>query len=281
MTNGLLSDTIPTAAICHVLADELFGKEQYRKLLLRYGDMRSNFDNATYDELTISRDINVWKFSSGVTPFNDYDDTTNVPIPISHPCWQPIAKGHIIASDLPTWFGAKNDKKRVMLVTQDPMPRSVKWYSKCEDAICSSPFGLHNKTWRERKNGGGRMWSLIKDVLSHNISVYLTDAYKLNLFSTTKSKSIDLHEQSALFEKILSKEIAIVKPSLIVAFGKKAHTIVGQLVPDTPLAVPHFSWRAQSAIRRFFSIPDGVVLDIESQAKLFSTHIIERLSAHQ
>ena len=77
-----------------------------------------------------------------------------------------------------------------MLVAQDPL-RDNTWYSDidkfpkgktgckedyiCIDALVASPFGLHGKSWRDKKNGGGRMALLVEKLIEHGYGVYLTD----------------------------------------------------------------------------------------------------------
>ena len=148
-----LDDKEIACRIYEMLANDVLGKEQLEKIKLRYDDMYRNFFNYSKDEAQkLGLKDAIWEFSSGVEPFT------------------PTEKRGAIGLDLPTWFNLKNNDKRIMLVAQDPL-RDNTWYSDidkfpkgktgckedyiCIDALVASPFGLHGKSWRDKKNGGG------------------------------------------------------------------------------------------------------------------------------
>lgn len=198
--------------IYEVLANDILGQEQLEKIKLRYYDMRRNFFKYSKDEAKKSGKDAVWEFSSGVEPFTPvgweryYEDTILVPIPISHPDFIDLTmrkeKRGAIGLDLPTWFNLKDNDRRIMLVAQDPL-RNNTWYSDvdkfpkgknghkedyiCIDALVSSPFGLHGKSWRDKKNGGGRMALLVEKLIEHGYGVYLTDCRKYFVYDHKES----------------------------------------------------------------------------------------------
>lgn len=143
LDNGITIETVSA-----LITDILLGSEQLPKIILRFHDLKEIFNSVTFDEYTDHSSQTIWKFSSGVTPYRDYDDTSNIPIPITNPIF--LNQDNIVSFDLPFWFNFQSSN-RIMMISQDPMPRNLKWYSKCRDAICSSTFGLHNASWR--KNG--------------------------------------------------------------------------------------------------------------------------------
>ena len=270
-TTAFLNSLIEPEPICRMLAQNLFGCDQFQKLMLRYADMRDNFNNVTYDD-TGACLSNIWKFSSGITPFNDFDDTTSVPIPITHPYWRKITKGSIISCDLPLWFVADPSKPNVMLVSQDPMPRA-KCYEGCHDAVCSSTFGLHYKVWRENGKGGKRMWLLSQLLLESGLNIYLTDAVKLNLSHPVTRMPL---ESMTRFNNLLRNEIEHIKPLLIVTLGNKATESVKLLNPCIPyISMPLFSGTNQKSIADYFTGND--ISTVDKQASLYSNHILQHI----
>ena len=191
--------------IYDMLANDILGKEQMEKIKLRYDDMYRNFFNYSKDEAQkLGLKDAIWEFSSGVEPFTPtgwnryYEDTITVPIPITHPDFKDLTtrteKRGAIGLDLPTWFNLKNNDKRIMLVAQDPL-RDNTWYSDidkfpkgktgckedyiCIDALVASPFGLHGKSWRDKKNKVGgikRMevaeWHYLSKSLSNTVMAF-------------------------------------------------------------------------------------------------------------
>ena len=171
-----LDDKEIAGRIYEMLANDILGKEQLEKIKLRYYDMSRNFFKYSKDEAEKSgyKD-SVWEFSPGLEPFKPagwkccYEDTTTVPIPITHPDFIDLTlrevKRGAIGLDLPTWFNLKDNDKRIMIIAQDPL-RGNTWYSDvdkfpkgktgskedyiCVDALVSSPFGLHGRGWREK-----------------------------------------------------------------------------------------------------------------------------------
>ena len=263
-----LDDKEIACRIYEMLANDVLGKEQLEKIKLRYDDMYRNFFNYSKDEAQkLGLKDAIWEFSSGVEPFTPtgwnryYEDTITVPIPITHPDFKDLTtrteKRGAIGLDFPTWFNLKNNDKRIMLVAQDPL-RDNTWYSDidkfpkgktgckedyiCIDALVASPFGLHGKSWRDKKNGGGRMALLVKNI----------------------------------YKAILQKEIGIVNPQRIVAVGNEAYDYCHELIGDDArlLHVPHISGLAAKKQKNFFELDENKKTTIEELVERYAKYII-------
>ena len=279
-----LDDKEIAGRIYEMLANDILGKEQLEKIKLRYHDMSRNFFKYSKDEAEKSgHKDSVWEFSPGLEPFKPagwercYEDTTTVPIPITHPDFIDLTlrevKRGAIGLDLPTWFNLRNNDRRIMIVAQDPL-RNNKWYSDvdipeedrknkpgskedyvCIDALVSSPFGLHGRGWRENKRGGGRMALLVYDASE----------------SAEYSKG-----KKEIYKAILYKEIDIVNPKSIVALGNQAYSYCHEQIGDDArlLYVPHFSGAATWKAKDFFKIPGTQKVSIEELAEKYAEYII-------
>ena len=277
-----------TQKIYKMIADDLLGGEQLKKIEMRYSDMRRNFNN--YPKY-YAKDRPEWQFSEGLYPFKpvEYDkpyylDTTAVPIPITHPDFIDLTtrteKRGAIGLDLPTWFNMGDCHHVIMLVTQDPL-RSAEWYGDkvsdnylCTDAVVSSPFGLQDANHRERGNGGKRMWLLVTELIGKGYGVYLTDCRKYFVYSHKESAKYTSDEKTARYKDILSKEIDIVKPQKIVALGSDARNYCNSIgiktYPERPL--PHFSGAAGKQIKAHFDYEGSRT--IAELAKMYADEII-------
>ena len=297
-----LDDKEIAGRIYEMLANDILGKEQLEKIKLRYHDMSRNFSKYSKDEAKKLGKDAVWEFSSGVEPFTPvgweryYEDTILVPIPISHPNFIDLTmrkeKRGAIGLDLPTWFNLKDNDKRIMLVAQDPL-RDNTWYSDieldpkikdktgrredyiCIDALVSSPFGLHGKSWRNKKNGGGRMALLVEKLIKHGYGVYLTDCRKYFVYDHKESYYYSSTKKN-LYRSILEKEIKIIKPVRIVAMGNQAYSYCHELIGDDArlLYVPHFSGAATWKAKDFFKIPGTQKVSIEELSEKYAEYII-------
>ena len=271
ITSSAFLDVIEISnSISQAIAEHLLGTKQMHKILLRYADLKANFDSVTYDECTDPSVQSIWKFSSGVTPYRDYDDTSNIPIPITCPSF--VNEDKVISFDFPVWFNLKSSI-RIMMLTQDPMPRSTEWYGECKDAICSTTFGIHNATWRKKGNGGKRMWNLIQRIIQNDIGVYLTDCKKFYILDKHSNRRVEeTEEQLSAYKKILLRELDIIKPSLIVTFGNEAKKQLSQFVDVANfhvLHVPHFSGQAQGRIKDFFCWDSANTFTVNEQTEQY------------
>lgn len=290
--------------IYEMLANDILGKEQLEKIKLRYDDMYRNFFNYSKEEvgklIKSGTEACVWEFSKGVEPFSPkgwnryYEDTITVPIPITHPDFKDLTtrteKRGAIGLDLPTWFNLKNTDKRIMLVAQDPL-RGNTWYSDvdkfpkgktgckedyiCIDALVASPFGLHGKSWRDKKNGGGRMALLVEKLIEHGNGVYLTDCRKYFVYDHKESAEYSKKKKN-IYKTILQKEIGIVNPQRIVAVGNEAYDYCHELIGDDVrlLHVPHISGLAAKKQKIFFELDENRKTTIEELVEKYVEYII-------
>lgn len=290
--------------IYEMLANDILGKEQLEKIKLRYDDMYRNFFNYSKEEvgklIKSGTEACVWEFSKGVEPFTPkgwnryYEDTITVPIPITHPDFKDLTtrteKRGAIGLDLPTWFNLKNTDKRIMLVAQDPL-RGNTWYSDvdkfpkgktgckedyiCIDALVASPFGLHGKSWRDKKNGGGRMALLVEKLIEHGNGVYLTDCRKYFVYDHKESAEYSKKKKN-IYKTILQKEIGIVNPQRIVAVGNEAYDYCHELIGDDVrlLHVPHISGLAAKKQKIFFELDENRKTTIEELVEKYVEYII-------
>ena len=296
-----LDDKEIACRIYEMLANDILGKEQLEKIKLRYDDMYRNFFNYSKDEAQkLGLKDAFWKFSTGVEPFTparwkrSYEDTITVPIPITHQDFKDLTtrteKRGAIGLDLPTWFNLKNNDRRIMLVAQDPL-RGNTWYSDvdkfpkgktgrkedyiCIDALVASPFGLHDKSWRDKKNGGGRMALLVEKLIEHGYGVYLTDCRKYFVYDHKESAEYS-KEKKSIYKAILQKEIGIVNPQRIVAVGNEAYDYCHELIGDDVrlLHVPHISGLAAKKQKIFFELDENKKTTIEELVERYAKYII-------
>lgn len=293
-------------AIIRLLASDVLGEEQYEKLTLRYYDMSRNFDCVTEDAKNKPHshyeNCVAWNFSASIMPHGRYgryySDTTAVPIAITHTNFKDMRSkfikdyhldGAVVGLDLPTWFNLSSSR-RVMIIAQDPL-RNPKWYHECNTAICSSPFGQHGREWRENGRGGKRISFLSRSLIDLGYGVYFTDAYKYyfcgwkddSKYHVGLTKDPDTLQA---YQDILSKEIEIVCPKIIVTLGNAAKKAVKNLIKRNDvrvLSLPHFSGSAQgyflssetySRIKSQLRLKDN---SIESQATVFAYAIINNM----
>lgn len=303
-TTLFLDDKKIAGWIYEMLANDILGKEQLEKIKLRYYDMSRNFSKYSKDEAEKSgHKDSVWEFSPGLEPFKPagwercYEDTTTVPIPITHPDFIDLTlrelKRGAIGLDLPTWFNLNDNNKRIMIIAQDPL-RNNKWYSDidipkkdrekkpgrkedyiCVDALVSSPFGLHGRGWRENKRGGGRMALLVEKLIEHGYGVYLSDCRKYFVYDASESAEYSKGKKD-IYKAVLHKEIDIVNPKSIVALGNQAYSYCHELIGDDArlLYVPHFSGAATWKAKDFFNIPGTQKVSIEELAEKYAEYII-------
>jgi len=300
--SAFLDDKGIACRIHDLLANDVLGHEQLEKIKLRYHDMHRNFFKYSRDEAKkLGLKAAVWEFSPGIEPFRPigrdsyYEDTITVPIPITHPDFKDLTtrteKRGAIGLDLPTWFNLKNNDNRIMLVAQDPL-RDNTWYSDvdnpdvpektgckedyiCIDALVASPFGLHGKSWRDKKNGGGRMALLVEKLIEHGYGVYLTDCRKYFVYDHKESADYSKKKKN-IYKAILQKEIGIVNPKRIVALGNQAYIYCKELIGNDArlLYTPHFSGAATWKAKDFFNIPQKQKVSIEELAEKYAEYII-------
>lgn len=276
MENLFCNECHLTEQIPKLISEELLGMENLPLLKERYLQMKEGYDFSykQWQEL----------FTEDLKPFRGYTDTTAVTMQIRHQLFKQdferIGKGSI-GLDLPTWFNIQNSNPRIMLIAQDPL-RSNKWYGECQDAILSSPFGLHDATHRAHAKGGKMVYELINRLVSAGNGVYLTDVRKYFVYDH-KTSDRYANTQKAVYVDILKKEIASVKPTLCVCLGNRARHIMYNVILENPsliynyLALPHLSGTARRAIiGRFPSLKD-LGADAQNTAEQYANEILAQI----
>lgn len=255
--------------IPHLVAERLLGVECLHRIENRYEQMRKCY-NCTCAE---------WQgvFTEDLKPFGGYDDTTSVTIPIGNSQLgadvKALHKG-AIGVDLPTWFNVQ-DNKHIMIVAQDPL-RSYKWYGECDDAVISSPFGLHSLEHRQNARGGKMMDLLVKRLVANGYGVYLTDANKFFIYDhKTTDEFSDAHIDK--YAEIIRQEIEIVKPTVIVCLGRSAERMCKKMRLQNILALPHLSGTARGAIVRKFPRLEEIGATAENIAEEYAREIMRSL----
>lgn len=199
--------------IIDFLTTNLLGNELRSELECRYNDMRNNYDCINTE----------WSFTTEHKRFEPLETSTSIAVPICLQHYSEMLKDcSAIGVDLPTWYNMNSQQKKIMFIAQDPL-RSKDYYggkkgSKyiCNDIILSSPFGTHDKIYRESRFGK-LYFSIFQELISQDYGVYLTDINKFYVgVKSTSFKSSQLKDD---FQKMLEKEIEIIKPDLIVTFG--------------------------------------------------------------
>lgn len=276
MKNLFCNECHLTEQIPKLISEELLGIENLPLLKERYQQMKEGY-NFSYEQ---------WQglFTENLKPFREYTDTTAVMISIKHSMFKTdferIGKG-AIGLDLPTWFNIQSSNPRIMLIAQDPL-RSSKWYGECQDAILSSPFGLHDATHRANARGGKMVYELINKLVSAGNGVYLTDARKYFIYDhKTSDKYADTRKTE--YVDILKKEIEIVKPALCVCLGNRAGSIMYDVVTQNPellisyITLPHLSGAARGAIVKRFPILKDLGAGAQNVAEQYANMILAQI----
>lgn len=133
--------------------------------------------------------------------------------------------------DLPTWFGDYSNKKIVVLGI-DPL-RNENVFERenksniYNDVIVGTPYAFHERDSRENWCAG--YWALIDGLVKSNNFVYCTDIFKTyyhNNSTKTRSYLDPNFVNNYKHREILFNELELIKPDLIIVFGKIAHKIL-------------------------------------------------------
>lgn len=185
------------------LSSALFEEDRYKDILLdRYQEMKEQCD---------------WDYPDG--PTDNGCAVKYIQAPKEYQDY------NILGFDIPTLITL--DKKKpisniVMVVSQDP--KRTERYK--EMVSLSSPFGFHDKSYRENSRKGF-MTPLVCKALTEcpNTALYFTDCNKL---FTTDKRGI-LKTETSKYQEILKKEIELIKPSCIIAHGRAADTMLKEI----------------------------------------------------
>lgn len=146
-------------------------------------------------------------------------------------------KNDNIGHDVPIWLyykGKLNESSpRVMIVGQDPLRNG---HDLKDNLLLSTPWGIHSLNYQV--NGDAiskrrRMTFLLDMYLSAGAVVYLTDYKKLYLKKGDgPAERLNNSYWTVKFEECLRREIALFKPTLIVANGCEAsRALTGEFNP--------------------------------------------------
>lgn len=132
--------------------------------------------------------------------------------------------------DLPYWFGDINARAKIMIMGIDPL-RNEKTFESCaadkeKNVLIGTPYAVHSQKMRKGKTK--EYWNFINELAQNNF-VYLTDIYKTFFYtdSTKKTRSYVYYRKAAVqhsAREIIAKEIAVVKPDIIITLGAETFT---------------------------------------------------------
>jgi len=145
--------------------------------------------------------------------------------------------------DLPTWFG-NYSKKKVMILGIDPLRNNeVFERDKADvntDVIIGTPYALHE--FKAREGSCAVYWNFIS-WLSENHFVYCTDIFKTYYYNTETIKRSyrDIEfPKSENHKELLTLEINLIKPDVIIAFGNLVEKLLNDLKLSTSIIkLPH------------------------------------------
>lgn len=108
--------------------------------------------------------------------------------------------------------------KTLVIVGEDPL-RNIKEKKEVGDSIVFSiPYGVHRPECRSGRQSF--YWKLSQQIFDLGYNIYYTDINKLWLKQGESKESIPQDLQSA-FRFCLKRELEVIKPSIIISFGKK------------------------------------------------------------
>jgi hypothetical protein len=128
--------------------------------------------------------------------------------------------------DFPSWInfeGTKAERKRIMVVGIDPL-------RECEikgKVSIGTPYAFHHK--KMRGGATSEYWKFISH-LAQDYSIYITDIYKIFFkdgdLSKNRSYNNKAFTENKLHHEILTKEIEIVNPNIIITMGNMSTKLV-------------------------------------------------------
>lgn len=203
--NIYLSDTSDQIMqkVLSSISSTLFEEKKYKNIFLdRYQEMQEQCD---------------WEYPDG--PTDNGCAVKYIQAPKEYKDY------NILGFDIPTLITLDKEKtisNIVMVVSQDP--RRTERYKGM--LSLSSPFGFHDKSYRENSRKGF-MTPLICKALTEcpNTALYFTDCNKL---FTTDKRGI-FKTDTSKYQEILKKEIELIKPSCIIAHGKAAENMLKKI----------------------------------------------------
>lgn len=142
------------------------------------------------------------------------------------------SKSTLIGVDLPIEVKAKIDTaETVMVLGIDPLRKRKDFPSSdIGKVIVGTPYALHSSFYRESK-GRTKIYGEFVESLTQKYNCYITDIYKIWMNNATKSESDKflLSKEKRICRELLFKEIDLIKPIKIIAFGNLAFNIIRSL----------------------------------------------------
>lgn len=241
------------------------------------------FDNAQNDLKDIYADmrVNINKNLYKIYPLpNILQSSVNTSLLVDQ-------NGKLIAGhDLPVWLS--NSEKapnkathRIMIIACDPRRNKAEMTSGgvIMDIGISSPFGVHSGFWRS-KRGKGVIPSVINFCILdkyEDVSVYVTDAYKLRKADGISGKSTLDKKNIDRYKIILKKEIELFKPTLIILLGNHVQAFFKGLILNGSFATLDITHPSGSANGKWAELLSGPVTD-ENKMKYICEKIAEKLN---
>lgn len=149
----------------------------------------------------------------------------------STPHLEPIC-GKVSGYDLPCLISADSKdgcKGVVMFCAQDPLRKEV-----CDGISVATFFGIDHIGYRGQRRHYGIVWKLVTQMVERGFDVWLTDANKLYCKEESISGAL-----LGLSLTTLGRELDLLKPVRIVAFGKAATQQLSSYSGCPVRSVPH------------------------------------------
>jgi uracil-DNA glycosylase len=222
--------------------------------------MRNNFD------------LNYEEWNDNLTTEGAHLRYTHICIPSQETHFYEIAECNTIGLDLPTWSNVINGNSTIMFVAQDPL-RDKNQYGNCNEIVISSPFGVHDAIHRNGRHGEV-YYNIFSKIIEKGYGVYLTDIRKF--YAEGSESKYFTKKNLERYNQILQDEIDIVKPILIVAFGKDAKKSLVKIDHKKEvLPLIHPSGAARGHIKERYDLDD---CSNEIIAEAYINDILDRLS---
>jgi len=150
----------------------------------------------------------------------------------------------LIGVDLPLLFISDNpNAETVVTVGIDPLRKRKDFHDfKPGNVIIGTPYALHSTFYRERKGRTKSYYDFIKHIVSKGYNVYLTDIFKIwmNDFEKTEKDRFFLRDEVLESNEMLLKELEIIQPKMLIAFGDLVEKSLKALeLSTTIIKLPH------------------------------------------
>lgn len=196
--------------IAEILTTYLFKGFSISDILRMYEDLATPVENRN---------------KSGIDPVFEYDEFGDRIIQVENINAE-LNGSQNIGIDLPLLFTAQEPLSTVMLVAMEPRRKNNR-----QQCTVASPFGLYRPS---QSSSGSRIKTFVHQLLNSHYSVYVTDVSKVYALQG-KHKYIGEPEVN---KKIFEAELKLVKPSLVIAFGKSTSRLLSSFGAGTTPIIP-------------------------------------------